>query len=52
MLVVRDSEYGCDEGKWDEDQRSRPAKTPVMLALGEIEGKTGGFWQNERIIEW
>jgi carbonyl reductase 1 len=28
------------------------AKTPVLLALGDIEGKTGGFWQSERIIEW
>ena len=28
------------------------AKTPVMLALGEIGGKTGGFWQHERLILW
>jgi carbonyl reductase 1 len=28
------------------------AKTPVMLALGEFGGVAGGFWQNERIIEW
>jgi carbonyl reductase 1 len=28
------------------------AETPVMLALGEIEGKTGGFWRSEKIIEW
>jgi carbonyl reductase 1 len=28
------------------------AKTPVLLALGEINGTTGGFWQSERIIEW
>lgn len=28
------------------------AKTPVMLALQDIGGKTGGFWQNEREIEW
>lgn len=28
------------------------AKTPVMLALGDIQGQTGGFWQSEKIIEW
>ena len=28
------------------------AKTPVMLALGEIGGKGGEFWQHEKIIEW
>lgn len=28
------------------------AKTPVMLALGDIGGRTGGFWQSEREIEW
>ncbi|KAK3724065.1 hypothetical protein LTR37_001187 [Vermiconidia calcicola] len=28
------------------------AKTPVMLALQDIGGKTGEFWQNEKIIEW
>jgi carbonyl reductase 1 len=28
------------------------AKTPVLLALGEIRGKTGGFWQSEGIVEW
>lgn len=28
------------------------AKTPVLLALGDIEGKTGGFWRSEKIIEW
>lgn len=28
------------------------AKTPVMLALGDIGGKTGGFWQHEKMIEW
>jgi len=28
------------------------AKTPVMLALGELGGKSGGFWQSERLIEW
>lgn len=28
------------------------AKTPVMLALEDIGGKTGGFWQSEKIIQW
>lgn len=28
------------------------AKTPVMLGLLDIGGKTGGFWQSEKIIEW
>ncbi|KAG9569687.1 NAD(P)-binding protein, partial [Aureobasidium melanogenum] len=28
------------------------AKTPVMLALGDIGGTSGGFWQTEKIIEW
>jgi carbonyl reductase 1 len=28
------------------------AKTPVMLALGDIGGKTGGFWQSEKEIAW
>lgn len=28
------------------------ATTPIMLALGDIGGKTGGFWQSERLIEW
>jgi len=28
------------------------AQTPVMLALQDIGGKTGGFWQSEREIEW
>jgi carbonyl reductase 1 len=28
------------------------AKTPVLLALGEIQGKKGGFWQHEKEIEW
>lgn len=28
------------------------AQTPVLLALGDIAGKSGEFWQNERIIEW
>ena len=28
------------------------AQTPVMLALSDIGGQTGLFWQNERPIEW
>jgi carbonyl reductase 1 len=28
------------------------AMTPVMLALEDIGGKTGGFWQSEKEVEW
>jgi carbonyl reductase 1 len=28
------------------------AKTPVMLALEDINASSGGFWQSEKIIEW
>jgi carbonyl reductase 1 len=28
------------------------ATTPVMLALGDIGGKTGEFWQNEKVLRW
>lgn len=28
------------------------AQTPVMLALADIQKTTGGFWQNEKPIEW
>ena len=28
------------------------AQTPVLLALGDIGGKSGLFWQEERPIEW
>ncbi|MCJ1316402.1 hypothetical protein MMC15_001723 [Xylographa vitiligo] len=28
------------------------ARTPVMLALGEVDGRSGEFWQGERVIEW
>lgn len=28
------------------------AKTPVMLALGDVGGASGQFWQNEKIIDW
>ncbi len=28
------------------------AQTPVMLAIEEIGGVSGDFWQNEKIVEW
>ena len=28
------------------------AQTPVLLALGDIQGVYGEFWQHERVIEW
>lgn len=28
------------------------AQTPVLLALGDIGGKCGEFWQKERVSEW
>ena len=28
------------------------ARTPVMLALDDIGGKTGEFWRDERVMEW
>lgn len=28
------------------------AQTPVMLALGDIGGKSAQFWQHENVIEW
>ena len=28
------------------------AKTPVMLALGDIKGVVGQYWQHERVMEW
>ena len=28
------------------------AKTPVMLALADIGGRTGEFWKSERMTEW
>ena len=28
------------------------AQTPVLLALGDIGGTTGEFWQHEKVIEW
>lgn len=28
------------------------AETPVLLALGNIKGQTGLFWEDEKPIEW
>ena len=28
------------------------AKTPVMLALEDIGGRTGDFWKSEKVAEW
>ena len=28
------------------------AQTPVLLALGDIEGASGEFWQKEKILSW
>jgi carbonyl reductase 1 len=28
------------------------AQTPVMLAIGDISGETGKFWQSEKILQW
>lgn len=28
------------------------ARTPVLLALEEFGGTTGGFWRHEKMIEW
>ena len=28
------------------------AQTPVMLAIGDVGGKSGGFWKDEREISW
>jgi carbonyl reductase 1 len=28
------------------------AKTPVMLAIGDIGGKTGLFWKNEEVQDY
>lgn len=28
------------------------AKTPVMLALDDVGGVTGQFWQNENVVNW
>ena len=28
------------------------AQTPVLLALGDVGGRTGEFWQGEKVVEW
>lgn len=28
------------------------AQTPVMLAIGEIDGRTGEYWKDEKVREW
>ena len=28
------------------------AMTPVLLGVGDISGKTGEFWQHEKVIQW
>ena len=28
------------------------AQTPVMLALEDISGRTGLFWQSEKVVKW
>lgn len=28
------------------------AQTPVLLAMGDIGGTEGEFWQHEKVIEW
>lgn len=28
------------------------ARTPVLLAMGEISGRTGGYWSKEKEVEW
>ena len=28
------------------------AQTPVMLALEDIQGRTGLFWQEEKELKW
>jgi carbonyl reductase 1 len=28
------------------------AQTPVLLAIGDVGGKTGEFWQEDKVIEW
>lgn len=30
----------------------RGAQTPVMLAIEDIGGTTGEFWQSEKVVEW
>ncbi|GAM84135.1 hypothetical protein ANO11243_021270 [Dothideomycetidae sp. 11243] len=33
-------------------QPDEGAMTPVLLALGDIQGSNGKFWQHEKVIEW
>jgi len=28
------------------------AQTPTLLAIGDIKGSNGNFWQNEKILQW
>ena len=28
------------------------AKTPVLLAVGDIKGVSGEFWHHEEVVEW
>ena len=34
------------------DSVDEGARTPVMLALADIGGKAGAFWQGEKEIQW
>ena len=31
---------------------SEGAQTPVLLALGDLNGQSGGFWEDERVMQW
>lgn len=33
-------------------QPDEGAQTPVMLGIGDIAGKTGEFWQDEKLFQW
>ena len=28
------------------------AQTPVLLSLGDLQGRNGEFWQDERVLRW
>lgn len=45
--VVTDMTKGSGHKTVDEG-----AMTPVLLALGDIKGSNGEFWQHEKIIQW
>ncbi|KAJ9641430.1 hypothetical protein H2199_005400 [Coniosporium tulheliwenetii] len=49
--VAEEEKDGYDEGGGAKTP-DQGAQTPVMLAIGDIGGKTGLFWQNEKVIEW